>query len=111
VDYVPLNRVLGRTAALVHHGGIGTCAQAIRTATPQLVAPIKGDQFDNAQHVRTLGLGVSVPMKEYEEKIVTRELTHLLGAATVRQSCDELASRFARQNSLERACEVIETLG
>jgi rhamnosyltransferase subunit B len=111
VDYVPLNRILGRTAALVHHGGIGTCAQAIRTATPQLVAPIKGDQFDNAQHVRTLGVGVSVPMKEYEQKIVTRELTQLLDTAAVRESCSELASRFARQTSLQKACEVIERLG
>ncbi len=111
VDYVPLNRILGRAAALVHHGGIGTCAQAIRAATPQLVAPIKGDQFDNAQHVRALGLGISVPMKEYEEKLVTRELTQLLGAATVRESCNGLASRFARQNSLQKACEIIETLG
>ncbi|HEY6927493.1 MAG TPA: glycosyltransferase [Steroidobacteraceae bacterium] len=111
VDYVPLHSILPRTAALVHHGGIGTCAQAIRAATPQLVAPIKGDQFDNAQHVRSLGLGVSVPMKEYEERIVTRELAQLLGAPTVRESCDALASRFAHENSLEKACEVIETLG
>jgi len=111
VDYVPLHKILGRTAALVYHGGIGTCAQAIRAATPQLVAPIVGDQFDNAQHVRALGVGVSVPMKEYEEKIVTRELTQLLGATTVRESCNELASRFARQHSLEKACEMIEKLG
>jgi rhamnosyltransferase subunit B len=110
VDYAPLSRILGRTSALVHHGGIGTCAQAIRAGTPQLVAPIKGDQFDNAQHVRSLHLGVSVPMKEYAEKVVTRELTQLLDANTVREACSELASRFARENGLERACEVIETL-
>jgi rhamnosyltransferase subunit B len=110
IDYIPLNRILGRAAALVYHGGIGTCAQAIRAGTAQLVAPIKGDQFDNAQHVEALGVGVSVPMKQYQEQIVIRKLTQLIDAADVRQACNQLASRFARENALERACDVIETL-
>src|SRR5206468_2618186 len=56
-DYVPLRAVLPRVAALVHHGGIGTTAEALRAATPQLVAPLAHDQFDNAARVTALGAG------------------------------------------------------
>jgi rhamnosyltransferase subunit B len=111
VDYIPLNRILGRAATLVHHGGIGTCAQAMRAATAQLVVPIKGDQFDNAQHIEALGLGTSVPMKEYKAAVVSRKLTGLCGDTSVRRACDELAIRFASENPLQKICAAVERLG
>ena len=111
VEYVPLNRILDRASALVYHGGIGTCAQAIRAAVPQLLAPMVTDQFDNAQHVEALGLGVSVPMKDYQEKRVTAKLTTLLNAASTREACGLFAARFAGENVLDRICDLIEEVG
>ena len=49
--------LLPRCALLVHHGGIGTVAQAMRAGVPQLVIPITYDQPDNGFRVRALGLG------------------------------------------------------
>lgn len=49
---------LFRQASLViHHGGVGTVAQALRAATPQLVLPFYYDQADNGDRVRRLGVG------------------------------------------------------
>ena len=59
-DYVPLRRLLPHAAALVHHGGIGTTAEALRAGTPQLVVPLAHDQFDNAARVAALGVGASL---------------------------------------------------
>ena len=108
VDYIPLYTLLRRSAAIVHHGGIGTCAQAIRAGVPQLVAPMAWDQFDNAHHVRALNLGVSVPMKDYREDVVTDKLIQLLSGNGVRHACQHLAGQFARNNPLDSICEVIE---
>ena len=110
VDYIPLYTLLRRSAAIVHHGGIGTCAQAIRAGVPQLVAPMAWDQFDNAQHVRALNLGVSVPMKDYREDVVTDKLIQLLSGNGIRHACQHLAGQFARNNPLDSICEVIERL-
>jgi len=110
VDYVPLNRILGRASTLVHHGGIGTCAQAIRAGIPQLIAPIKGDQFDNAQHIEALGLGTSVPMKEYTEAAVCPKLSDLLRNSSVSRACNALARRFASENGLQKVCETVEQM-
>jgi UDP:flavonoid glycosyltransferase YjiC (YdhE family) len=49
--------LLPRCALLVHHGGIGTVAQAMRAGVPQLVIPITYDQPDNGFRVRELGVG------------------------------------------------------
>jgi UDP:flavonoid glycosyltransferase YjiC (YdhE family) len=36
-DYIPFSRILPRSAALVHHGGIGTTAQGLRAGVCQIV--------------------------------------------------------------------------
>jgi UDP:flavonoid glycosyltransferase YjiC (YdhE family) len=80
---------------------------------PQLLAPMVVDQFDNAQHVEALRLGVSVPMKDYQEKIVTAKLTSLLGETGdgTRRACSRFAARFARENALDNICDIVESLG
>ena len=54
-----------QAAAVLHHGGIGTTAEALRAARPQLVVPIGGDQPDNAARVARLGYGVVLPARRF----------------------------------------------
>ena len=53
--YAPHSLLFPRAAAAIHHGGIGTTGQALRSGRPQLVVPFMGDQFDNAARVARLG--------------------------------------------------------
>lgn len=110
VEYFPLHTLLRRSSAIVYHGGIGTCAQAIRAGVPQLVAPMVVDQFDNAHHIRTLGLGVSVPMKDYREDTVTDKLIQILSGNGIRHASQRFAARFAEKPALHDTCETIEQL-
>ena len=50
-DYAPHSVLFPHASAIVHHGGIGTTAQAMRAGKPQLVVPHFGDQPDNANRV------------------------------------------------------------
>lgn len=59
--YAPFDRVLPRARALVHHGGAGSCAQALRAGLPQLVVPAGYDQHDNAMRLELLGVGRALP--------------------------------------------------
>lgn len=55
--YVPFSDVLPHTEAIVHHGGIGTCAQGLAAGVRHMVVPWAFDQFDNAERLQTLGVG------------------------------------------------------
>jgi rhamnosyltransferase subunit B len=55
--YVDLGALLPHARLLVHHGGIGTTAQALRAAVPQIVMPMAFDQPDNAMRIAALRLG------------------------------------------------------
>ena len=65
IGYASHALLFPRAAAVIHHGGIGTTAQALRAGAPQLVCPVLGDQFDNADRLRRLGVATVVPLKRY----------------------------------------------
>lgn len=87
-DYVPLRLLLPHVAALAHHGGIGTTAEALRAGTPQLVVPLAHDQFDNAARVTALGVGSSVRASR---------LTRARLVAALRRASDPAAAGRARE--------------
>lgn len=57
--FADLATLLPRATALVHHGGIGTTAQAIRAGIPQVLLPDRFDQPDNAMRVAAIRLGAA----------------------------------------------------
>jgi len=46
-----------RVSVVVHHGGAGTLATALRAGTPQVLVPHIVDQFFHARRVHAMGLG------------------------------------------------------
>jgi rhamnosyltransferase subunit B len=62
VASAPYHELFPRSRMIVHSGGIGTTAQALRSGRPQVVVPFAFDQFDNAERVARLGCGVELSM-------------------------------------------------
>lgn len=63
VESAPFDQLFARASAVVHHGGIGTTAQALAAGLPQVVCPTAFDQFDTAHRVERLGVArVARPM-------------------------------------------------
>lgn len=76
--YLPLQRCLPHAAAIVHHGGIGTTAEALRARVPQLVVPLAFDQFDNGARVDALGAGAVLPHSRLNGRRLAAALATLL---------------------------------
>ena len=56
-NYAPFTTLLPHCSAIVHHGGIGTCAQAMAAGIPQIIQACAHDQFENARNVSVLRVG------------------------------------------------------
>jgi len=106
-DYVPLRALLPHAAALVHHGGIGTTAEALRAGTPQLVVPLAHDQFDNGARVTALGVGASLPAARLNERRLVRALGGLLAAPGLDARTRAVAGRFQPGAGIDRLCDVL----
>jgi UDP:flavonoid glycosyltransferase YjiC (YdhE family) len=109
--YVPFSQVLPRAAAFVHHGGIGTTAQAFAAGIPQLVRPLAHDQPDNAARIHRLGAGEILRPNLYKAKRVIECLDCLMKSPTVRENCRRLKRDLSASHALARTCELIEQLG
>jgi UDP:flavonoid glycosyltransferase YjiC (YdhE family) len=61
---VDLATVLPRCSRFVHHGGIGTCAAAMKAGIFSYLVPMAHDQFDNAARVENLGRGLVCELQD-----------------------------------------------
>jgi UDP:flavonoid glycosyltransferase YjiC (YdhE family) len=95
LKYAPLRRLAPRAAALVHHGGIGTLAEGLRSAVPQIAVPLFFDQFDNAQRLKELGVGRSLPAQRCDAAALTASLKQLLGDGALHRRCRQIQSYFS----------------
>ena len=100
--------IFPRCAAVVHHGGIGTVAQALAAGIPQLVVPFAHDQPDNACRVRSLGAGDYIVPGKYGPAAAERGLQVLLKSSAVGERCLILASRISGEKALTAACAIME---
>jgi UDP:flavonoid glycosyltransferase YjiC (YdhE family) len=73
--------LLPRCRMIVHNGGIGTVAQAIRARIPQIIVPLMWDQPDNARRVQALGLGVSLRLSDSLPADLCATVRHIDGTA------------------------------
>jgi UDP:flavonoid glycosyltransferase YjiC (YdhE family) len=108
--FVPFGRILRRAAALVHHGGIGTTAQAFLAGCPQVVVPNNHDQPDNARRVARLGAGVWMPGRRYHARSLAVALDHVTRDAGVKDACAAIQRRLRPGEAFERASDLLEHL-
>jgi UDP:flavonoid glycosyltransferase YjiC (YdhE family) len=109
-SYIPLSQVLPRAAALVYHGGVGTCAQALRAGIPQLVQPMAHDQLDNLSRVRELGVGDGLHPRQFKAKRIAAMLDRLLHDAALKARAVEVSKRFDPAGWVEQTCQRVEAL-
>jgi rhamnosyltransferase subunit B len=108
-EYAPFSKVFPRAAAIVHHGGIGTCAQGLAAGVPQLVMPLAFDQPDNARRLEKLGVGARVWPKKFTGKRVAAALHELLDSPATIMRAKDVAEQMT-DDSAKKACELIESL-
>jgi rhamnosyltransferase subunit B len=110
VRYTPFSKLLPRCAAIVHHGGIGTSAQALAAGIPQVPVPMAHDQPDNARLLKRLGVAEPIPAARFTAKTAARALK-LVMDETHGSACMRVKAKFAGADPLLRTAELIEELG
>lgn len=108
VSYAPYSQLFSRACAIVHQGGIGTTAQALRAGRPTLVMPYAHDQPDNAARVERLGTSRTVPRKQYSATRVAQHLYELLENPTYAVKATEIGHIIQSENGTTAACDAIE---
>lgn len=107
-DYLPFARVFPHAAAIVHQGGIGTTAQALRAGKPMLVVPFAHDQFDNAARATRLGVARQLDRRSYLFSRVHEALRLLLESDAIAARARLIGDALQRERGLALTCEAVE---
>jgi rhamnosyltransferase subunit B len=115
--FVPFKEVFPRCAAIVHHGGIGTTAEALAAGKPQYILPLGFDQLDNGVRVKRLDAGLHAPSRHsfVSKKVITgREINEVASAVAsllkpaFQLSATKMSERLRSEQGLEVAADVLE---
>lgn len=110
-SYVPFSQLLPRCAALVHHGGIGTTAQALAAGVPQLVMPLAHDQFDSAARLKRLAVGDWIVPSHFRGPRVAVRLDALLRSEAAKRACQSVSQKLTPRNGIPAVADAIEQFG
>ncbi len=105
--YASYAEVFPRAAAVVHQGGVGTTAEALRAGRPMLVVPFGADQPDNARRVERLGVARVLSRRRYRAMRVAQELRRLLEPGYARRA-EQLGALVRAEAGVRTACDEIE---
>lgn len=107
-SYLPHGALLPRSAGIVHQGGIGTTAKAMRAGIPQVIVPVNFDQPYNAMCAQTLGVGAMVPVHHYQPDRLVKVMGAMLDSPSVAERCRHYAEKIKGHDGISDACQVIE---
>lgn len=109
VPHAPLETTLSRARAVVHFGGIGTVAQALRAGIPQVVVPyLPFEQLDNATRLEAMGVARHLEPRDLSARTLHRAISSLLRSQSVTERCRALARRVESEDGFDRAADIIE---
>jgi UDP:flavonoid glycosyltransferase YjiC (YdhE family) len=108
LPYAPHDRVFPAACAIVHQGGIGTTARALRSGRPSLVVPWAYDQPDNAARLARSGVARTLGRREYSARRAARDLDRLLSDSRYTLNCRRMADQIQSEDGVEAACAVLE---
>ena len=109
IDMAPHDWLFPRMAAVVHHGGAGTTAAALRAGRPSLVCPFAMDQPFWGRRVNALGAGPA-PIKQRALAVDTLApaLRELVDREDYRKNAEIIGEKLRAEDGLGNAVQFIE---
>ncbi|MEX1286364.1 MAG: glycosyltransferase [Acidimicrobiia bacterium] len=104
VPEAPHDRLLGRTAGILHHGGAGTSHAGARAGIPSLVAATFADRFFWAERLEALGAGLRL-------RRLDRSTVELAVARAIHQpwpGARRVAASMAHEDGVATAVRLVE---
>jgi UDP:flavonoid glycosyltransferase YjiC (YdhE family) len=108
---VPHAALFPRMRAVVHHGGAGTTAAALRAGVATVVLPVFADQFFWSARVHAAGIAPRpLPQRGLDRARFVAAIEQAVSDPTLRARAGQLAAQERAEDGVARAVERLETL-
>lgn len=107
-SYAPFSTLLPHGCATVHHGGVGTTAQGLRSGKPTIIIPFANDEFDNAARARKLGVSRTLDLNRLNPKSLAAALQSILEDPQARAKAAAMRPLLLSEDGAETAADALE---
>ncbi|MBG6239718.1 sterol 3beta-glucosyltransferase [Mycetocola sp. CAN_C7] len=109
VDDVPHEWLFPRVLAVVHHGGSGTTAAALRAGKPMLICPVLGDQPFWGRRIHDLGAGPRpLPLRSATPDTLAARIVELISQQEYATASAAIGEQVAAEDGTGNAVEVLQ---
>ncbi|MFM7719271.1 MAG: glycosyltransferase [Actinomycetota bacterium] len=107
---LPQTTIIPQVDLVITHGGNNTTTEALHFGKPMVLLPLFWDQYDNAQRMDELGLGVRLDTYGFADAELPAAVERLLGDGALRSRLDAAGAEIRARAGLERAADRIEAV-
>jgi MGT family glycosyltransferase len=108
---LPQTSIVPEVDLVITHGGNNTTTEALHFGKPMVLLPLFWDQYDNAQRIHELGLGVRLDTYGFADAELPAAVDRLLADGALRSTIAASGERIRAARGLERAADLIERVG
>ncbi|MFV2104587.1 activator-dependent family glycosyltransferase [Micromonospora sp. LOL_024] len=108
VEFVPLNDLMPTCAAVVHHGGIGTKANAELHGVPQVILAFGMDTAVMGKGIEEFGAGLWMPIEELTSATLREKLVRVLTEPSFAVAATRLRDEVLAQPTPNAVVPLIE---
>jgi len=107
-ENVPHHWLFPQMAGIIHHGGAGTTAEALKAGVPSLITPLAVDQFFWGDHVHSLGVSPrAIPQRELTVEKLVGALKEMK-KKEMKESAHKVGNALGAENGVANAVRVIK---
>ena len=106
-EYLPQPLLMPLCDLVITHGGNNTTTECLHHGKPMVLLPLFWDQYDNAQRMDDVGLGVRLPTYAWEPADLHGAIDRMLGDADAQARLAAIARRVQADPGRVRAAELI----
>jgi len=107
-EFLPQTSVISLCDLVITHGGNNTVTECLHFGKPMVVLPLFWDQYDNAQRMHELGLGIRLETYRFTDAELHGALDRLLTDTVLHRRLAIAAAAIQEQDGLRQAARLIE---
>jgi MGT family glycosyltransferase len=107
-EFLPQTSIIPACDLVITHGGNNTVTECLHFGKPMIVLPLFWDQYDNAQRMHELGLGVRLSTYQFTDAQMHQALARLLSDTGLRGRLTAAAAVIQQRDGVRRAADLIE---
>jgi UDP:flavonoid glycosyltransferase YjiC (YdhE family) len=109
VENIPHGWLFPRMKAVIHHGGAGTTAAALRAGVPSVIIPFSGDQPFWGDRVWKLGIGTApIHHTQLNTQRLTAAIASITGNDDIQKRAHAIGEKIRSENGVARAVEAFQ---